>query len=88
MIRTIVAAALIASAPAAIAQDSHAGHTPEPAAARASDPAGEGVGTEFMVFETGVEGAAHEHFLRGLALLHNFEYDRAAAAFRESQEAD
>ena len=88
MIRTIVAAALIASTTAAIAQDSHAGHAPEPAPAAASDPAGERVGTEFMVFETGVEGAAHENFLRGLALLHNFEYDRAAAAFRASQQAD
>ncbi|MEO0464555.1 MAG: hypothetical protein AAF127_15610 [Pseudomonadota bacterium] len=48
---------------------------------------GERVGTEHMVFDTGIEGPAHKAFLRGLALLHSFEYGRAAAAFRESQEA-
>ena len=32
--------------------------------------------------------AAQAPFLRGFALLHNFEYDRAAAAFREAQKAD
>jgi len=32
--------------------------------------------------------AAQEPFLRGLALLHNFEYGAAAAAFREAQAAD
>ncbi|MEE4155091.1 MAG: hypothetical protein V2I27_13100 [Erythrobacter sp.] len=88
MIRTLIAAALLGCAPAALAQGSHAGHNAAPVAESASDPAGERVGTEFMVFDTGVEGAAHQHFLRGLALLHNFEYDRAAAAFRESQQAD
>ncbi len=31
---------------------------------------------------------AQEAFLRGLALLHNFEYGTAAAAFREAQEID
>jgi tetratricopeptide (TPR) repeat protein len=32
--------------------------------------------------------AAQAPFLRGLALLHNFEYQSAAAAFREAQQAD
>jgi tetratricopeptide (TPR) repeat protein len=32
--------------------------------------------------------AAQEPFLRGLALLHNFEYPTAAKAFREAQELD
>ncbi len=32
--------------------------------------------------------AAQAPFLRGLALLHNFEYSAAAAAFREAQKAD
>ena len=31
---------------------------------------------------------AQEPFLRGLALLHNFEYDSAAEAFREAQQRD
>lgn len=56
--------------------------------AQAGDPAGERVGTEFMVFEAATSEQAKAHFQRGLALLHNFEYDRAAAAFRASQQAD
>ncbi len=32
--------------------------------------------------------AAQEPFLRGVLLLHNFEYDDAAVAFREAQKAD
>lgn len=56
--------------------------------AQPGDPAGERVGTEFMVFEADTNPQAQAHFLRGLALLHNFEYARAAAAFRESQKAD
>src|SRR5262245_21773121 len=32
--------------------------------------------------------AAQEPFLRGLALLHSFEYERAADAFHEAQRAD
>ena len=32
--------------------------------------------------------AAQEDFLTGMALLHNFEYDDAATAFRRTQEAD
>lgn len=79
MIRNALAAALLASL--TVPSFAHEGHA-------LADPAGESVGTERMVFETGVTGEAHEQFLRGLALLHNFEYDRAAAAFRKAQEAD
>jgi len=50
--------------------------------------AGDGVGTEYMVMRHSGNAAASEPFLRGLALLHNFEYDRAAAAFKEAQAAD
>lgn len=41
-----------------------------------------------VAFETSGAPAAQGPFLRGLALLHNFEYERAAAAFREAQAAD
>lgn len=56
--------------------------------AQNADPAGERVGTEFMVFDTEASETAQAQFLRGLALLHNFEYWRAADAFRAAQEAD
>lgn len=46
------------------------------------------VGAEFMVMETSANAAAREPFLRGLALLHNFEYRYAAEEFRRAQEAD
>ena len=46
------------------------------------------VGAQYMVMETSANEAAREPFLRGLALLHNFEYGRAADAFREAQVAD
>ena len=49
---------------------------------------GERVGAENMVFEAATNDAAKAEFLRGLALLHNFEYDRAAAAFKAAQAAD
>lgn len=82
MIRFALTAALLGLAVAPLsAMDGHE-------AASAVDPAGENVGIEYMVFETGVEGEAHDQFLRGLALLHNFEYGRAAAAFRQAQAAD
>lgn len=51
-----------------------------PAAAQA--PVGE------VSFENSGAPAAQAPFLRGLALLHNFEYGPAAAAFREAQAAD
>ncbi len=39
-------------------------------------------------FENSGNAAAQAPFLRGLALLHNFEYDFAAEAFRDAQAAD
>ena len=44
---------------------------------------GEGVGE--VSFANSGAAAAQPAFLRGLALLHNFEYDDAAASFREAQ---
>jgi len=85
MIRTaFTAIALFVTTPA-LAQSSIDTSTPVTAET-------EQVGTQFMVFDTGIEGPgaegrAHDQFLRGLALLHNFEYGRAAAAFRASQKA-
>ena len=48
----------------------------------------EGVGAEYMVMETSGNEAAQQAFLAGLALLHNFEYYRAADAFKAAQESD
>jgi len=50
--------------------------------AGAQGPAGE------VSFENSGAAAAQAPFLRGLALLHDFEYPSAAAAFREAQAAD
>jgi tetratricopeptide (TPR) repeat protein len=50
--------------------------------AQATAPAGT------ISFENSGAPAAQAPFLRGLSLLHNFEYPRAAAAFREAQAAD
>src|SRR5687767_14268382 len=41
-----------------------------------------------VAFENSGAAAAQAPFLRGLALLHNFEYASAATAFREAQKAD
>ena len=41
-----------------------------------------------VAFENSGAPAAQAPFLRGLALLHNFEYSTATAAFREAQAAD
>lgn len=46
------------------------------------------VGTEYMVMETTANEAAQGAFLRGLSLLHNFEYNYAAEQFKAAQEAD
>jgi tetratricopeptide (TPR) repeat protein len=54
------------------------------AAAAAQAPRSAGA----VSFENSGAPAAQEPFLRGLALLHNFEYPRAADAFREAQAAD
>ncbi len=48
----------------------------------------DGVGTAEMVMTTTAEANAEAHFLEGLALLHNFEYARAASAFKAAQMAD
>lgn len=45
-----------------------------------------GVGT--VTFTNSGKPEAQEPFLRGLALLHNFEYPTAATAFRQAQDAD
>ncbi|MCM8556606.1 tetratricopeptide repeat protein [Sphingomicrobium sediminis] len=55
-----------------------------PAAAFAQDR----VGDEYMVWAHEGNEAAKADFLKGLALLHSFEYDRAAEAFRDAQAAD
>lgn len=41
-----------------------------------------------VAFANSGDAAAQDAFLRGLALLHNFEYDRAASAFAEAQKID
>ena len=50
--------------------------------AAAQGPVGE------VAFDNSGAAAAQAPFLRGLALLHNFEYSTAAAAFREAQAAE
>jgi tetratricopeptide (TPR) repeat protein len=55
-------------------------------AAPASAQYGESVGE--VEFENSGADEAQEAFHRALALLHNFEYPRAAAVFREAQEID
>jgi tetratricopeptide (TPR) repeat protein len=41
-----------------------------------------------LVFESSGAPAAQPHLIRGLLLLHSFEYGQAAEAFRDAQEAD
>lgn len=41
-----------------------------------------------VVFPTSASPAAQEHFLRGVAYLHSFEYAAAGQAFREAQRAE
>src|SRR4051794_21533210 len=50
--------------------------------ARTAEPYG------FVSFENSGAASAQAAFLRGLALLHDFEYPDAATAFREAQAAD
>jgi len=56
------------------------------APAGAAAPPGAAAGQ--IVFANSGAPAAQAPFLRGLGLLHNFEYSAAAAAFREAQKAD
>lgn len=60
----------------------------QPAEDGAGSPQADRVGLEFMVFRSTASDAARPSFLFGLALLHSFEYERAAAAFRKAQLAD
>lgn len=46
------------------------------------------VGVEYISMTHSGNAKASAPFLRGVALLHSFEYDRAEAAFREAQAAD
>ncbi len=78
----IAAAALACAAPAPLLAQHHDGH------AEQTEFAPQKVGAEYMVMETSANEAAREPFLRGLALLHNFEYSFAAKEFRKAQEAD
>ena len=39
-------------------------------------------------FPTSASGQAQDAFIRGVLLLHSFEYEPAAEAFREAQKAD
>jgi tetratricopeptide (TPR) repeat protein len=78
------AAALTLASPLAspLAAQDHSTHD------EAADATLARVGSEFMVMEVSTNEAARAHFLRGLALLHNFEYGYAAGEFRRAQEAD
>jgi len=64
-------------------QDSHAGMAMRPAAASDSAPR---VGV--VHFPNSGSASAQPAFIRGIALLHSFDYDRAAAAFRAAEKAD
>ena len=70
---------LTLSARSAPAQDAHHEHAP-------GAHAGERLGV--VSFPNSGARAAQQPFLRGLALLHNFEYDDARAAFRAAERAD
>ncbi|MEO0643980.1 MAG: hypothetical protein AAFY47_11285 [Pseudomonadota bacterium] len=80
------AAILLAGAAFAVAAPAQAQRHDEHTAA--SDFAPERVGAEFMVMEVTASEEARMAFLRGLALLHNFEYAFAAREFRKAQKAD
>ncbi len=54
----------------------------------ATVPAAAETGVGEVAFANSGAPAAQEAFLRGLALLHNFEYPDAAAEFRKAQEID
>lgn len=57
-----------------------------PAAAQHESHAHGGLGT--VVFPNSGNAAAQQPFLTGIALLHSFEYERAADALRDAQRAD
>jgi len=79
--RAFCALAVLAAAPHATIAAQHEGHgptTPAPAKGRFGS----------VSFANSGAASAQPAFLRGLALLHNFEYGDAAAAFREAQRLD
>ncbi|WP_369025665.1 hypothetical protein [Qipengyuania sp. RANM35] len=78
MTRYFAAAAALLMASTALAHDGH----------EHADATLERVGTEYMVMQTSAKPEAREPFLRGLALLHNFEYNYAAEEFQRAQAAD
>ena len=69
---------LISRAPSALAQSHH----------HEDAPKGDITDLGELAFESSGAPAAQPHFIRGLLLLHSFEYPRAAEAFRKAQEAD
>jgi tetratricopeptide (TPR) repeat protein len=81
MLRTAVLVSALAltrlAPPAALAQERHVHHG-----------SGEVAGLGAVSFANSGNAAAQAPFHRGLALLHSFEYDQAAEAFREAQKAD
>ena len=82
-----LAAVLLATSLLAAPALAHPGDHDEPEAAPASAPApAAGVGE--VSFANSGAPVAQAGFRRGLALLHNFEYEAAIAAFREAQAAD
>lgn len=79
MKRTLIAPALaLVLASPILAHEAHDEAAFSPAA----------VGSEYMVMEVTTSEIAREAFLRGLALLHNFEYDYAADQFQRARQAD
>ncbi len=48
-------------------------------------PSGKASKLGLVAFANSGQQAAQEPFLRGLALLHSFEYEEAAAGFRDAQ---
>jgi tetratricopeptide (TPR) repeat protein len=78
----LAAAALAIAGPAPLLAQGHADHIEQ------TEFAPETIGAEYMVMEITANEAASKPFLRGLALLHNFEYSFAAKEFRKAQEAD
>lgn len=62
---------------------------PKPVAAQEADEGTRRIdGLGEVTFPTSGTPAAQEHFLRGVLLLHSFEYGPAAEAFRRAQEED
>ena len=51
-------------------------------------PSGKPSKLGLVAFANSGQQSAQEPFLRGLALLHSFEYEEAAAGFRDAQQAD